>query len=232
MSLPATALELAAHGMGQLSHVEVDPQTLQLRLDLFDEAIVLTRYTEGVPSCTYEVAAHDVAAAFAGTPVSTGLLPPECLFLSREQGQERLAIYVPPAVRTLLVQGDAQRALTVPLPGLVFVGQSSRYLIFATKERPGEHTPLFHAPFPNVNGDGAICTGTTPFPVCSTRTIHQAFRAFAESAFNQHQVQGKSRRHKENILLLWEALQDTEHYPEDDLRACPHTLSHLMGGST
>ncbi len=72
-----SALGLMEDGIGvDVGHF----QTLLARLDLFNEAIVLTRYEEGVERSCFEVGPDELAAAFAGLPIGTGLLPRECLF--------------------------------------------------------------------------------------------------------------------------------------------------------
>lgn len=165
------------------------------QITLTAETCWLTRFgANGKPNTTYPVRAQDVARAFALFNASTGLLPPDVLFWTQVGKQTRLGIWLPPARRVLHFDLKRGEKLTVPLPGFVFVGQSNQYFIFAAAERPTSYgTALFHAPLPNVNGNGLICAGTVKFPLCAADTIHAAANLFFESAFNLDLSVGKFR---------------------------------------
>lgn len=205
------------------------------RIDILDETIFYTRYDgEGREVTSHELDPAVLATAFAGLPLSTGLLPNGCLFYSRHEGQERLAIYLPPRVRPLRVQaGGERRRLDVPLPGLVFWGTGQRYAVAAAKQWPGAPGErLFYAPLPNVYPGGRICTGSVEFPTCAAQTIATAAKTFLESDFSSHLAGGKSSRHGDDILLLWQELADAgaEEYPLDDLRCERWTIGQVADG--
>jgi len=228
VQLSATGIALAGLGDTAYSH-----QGLQLRLDLFEESIVLTRYNDdGVPVTCYEVAPGDLATAFSGIPLSTGLLPRDCLFYARRDGQELIAIYVPPGRRTLVAWLDPEQKVEfdVPLPGFVFAGQGSQYRIFAIKQRPGDRERLFRPPLPNVFGGGRICAGNVNFPPCTAKTIHEAARLFFASEFNHDLAQSKSAEYQENVLHLWIAIDGQETFPLEDLVKTRLVLEDLWKG--
>jgi PRTRC genetic system protein B len=207
-------------------------QDLKLHVDVFSESVVLTRFEEGAATATYEVAPEDLAAAFAGIPVATGLLPKDCLFFARRGSQDYIAIYIPPGRRTLSVK-PSKRAVTIRpvLPALVFAGEGIEYRVYAVKQRPSEPAEsLFHAPFPNVYNDGRICPGNVTFPVCSTGTIHQAAALFLESNFNHDLAAGKCNSH-DNVVNLWRALakRNARNFPASELIGTRHTLGDLLG---
>jgi len=212
-----SAVGIALAGLGDTAHSH---QNLQLRLDLFEESIVLTHYDDGgKPVTCYEVGPDDLASAFTGIPLSTGLLPRDCLFYARRDGQELIAIYIPPGRRTLVAWLDPEQKVEfdVPLPGFVFTGQGGQYRIFAVKQRPGERERLFRPPLPNVFDDGRICAGNVNFPPCTATTIHEAVELFFASEFNHDLAQSKSAGYKENVLDLWIAIDGQETFPFDDL---------------
>jgi len=216
------ALGLAAAGA---SPADGTHQSLVLRLDLFQQSIVLTRFDgDGRATSCHEVAPEDVAAALSGVPVSTGLLPRNCLFYAR-QGREKLAIYLSSQRRSLATK---ERVYKILLPGMVFVGQGLDYQIFAVKQRPGKRERLFQAPLPNVNSNGHICRGNADFPACSTNTIHAAVKVFFASEFNSDLSVGKSSRHGKNILDLWAEIEGTEEFPVDDLVPTRLVLEDLL----
>ncbi|MBN2003949.1 MAG: hypothetical protein JXA21_11395 [Anaerolineae bacterium] len=209
----------------------VENQKLRARLELFDESIVLTRYQAGKPVATYEVAPDALVSAFSGVPVATGLLPRECLFFAEANGAVRLGIYLPPRVRTLMANGDVP-LMTIPLPGMVFVGNGTGYSIFAVKQRPAEPSErLFHAPLPNVYPEGRICAGSVRFPACSAATIHTAAALFFASGFNSDLSRDKCHSHPGNVLALWQELTSAGEFPLDELKKTSLKLEDLYGAA-
>lgn len=127
----------------------------RIRLDLYEEVVILSRYEGGERRTSYSVAIDDLVAAFSRVSISSGLLPPNCLFWGRENGQTRLAVYVPGRRWRLQTAGRTFRA---PLPPLVFLGAGVQYRVYAVKRRPrATPTELYHCPTPNVHADGVIC---------------------------------------------------------------------------
>lgn len=218
------ALGLMMDGLGvEVGHF----QTLLARLDLFSEGIVLTRYDEGQERSCFEVGPDELAAAFAGLPIGTGLLPRECLFFERRGSDECIGIFVPAEQWTLATEDGV---FDVPLPPLIWVGCGREYRIYAVKQRPGEREGLFCAPLPNVYHGGKVCQGDVRFPVCSARTIREALALFFGSVFNQHLSANRSKKHHLNVLTLWDELDGESDFPLDDLRRTGETLADLTGG--
>ena len=193
------------------------------RLDLYEDTILLTRYEGSEMQTSYPVSVDDLVAAFAEVPVTSGLLPPNCLCWDRENGQERLTVYVPGRcwqVQVTVADG-AEVALHIPLPPLLFQGAGRQYRVFALKGRPRE-TPfdLYHFPGPNVHPNGAICQGTAPFPACTAGTIEAALSLFLEgSLFNGDLAHGKSCSHPDDVRALWAELDGKKRFPRREL--CP-----------
>ncbi|MBN1815350.1 MAG: hypothetical protein JXA14_26195 [Anaerolineae bacterium] len=232
MTEQTTALDLAVAGKGDIAGVSQKPV---MRVDIFDESLVVTRYDGGDRAvAVYEVSPLDLASAFSGLAIATGLLPRECLFFSRTGGGERLGIYVPPSRRTLRVQMRGRdRALDAPLPGLVFCGEGTRYLVFAVKHRPvTEDERLFSAPLPNVHPNGHICAGSVSFPACAVRTVDHALALFLESGFNGDLAGGKSRSHGDDVreLLAGLAKKKAGRFPASDLVSTSWMIGDLAAG--
>ena len=186
------------------------------RLDLYEEAVILTRYEGADRRTCYPVAIDDLVAAFSRVPVASGLLPSNCLFWGRENGQTRIAVYVPG--RRWRLQ-TAERSFHVPLPPLVFAGAGERYRVFAVKHRPRQMPfDLYHCPTPNVHPNGVICQGSVPFPVCTNDTIEQALSLFLEgSLFNGDLAANKSRSYSEDVRQLWAQLESAMCFPVREL---------------
>jgi len=218
---PANALGLALAG----APVDGEHQARLARLDVFEESLVLTRYgRDGQPASCYEVDPGDLASAFSGIPISTGLLPPHCLWYGRAGGETAVGIYAAPRKAELTVaRGESRRSYRVPLPGLIFCGLGTSYRVYALRDlRVEAATPLYHAPFPNVYPEGRICPGTVQFPPCDGDTIWLAFSLFLDSEFNQDLRQGKSLRHMDDVTALWADLDGRPRYPRKDLVPMRH----------
>lgn len=216
----------------QIDFAESDYSRPQMRLELHDDMIVAVRFDiTGQVERSYLLDPEDVAAALAGKTVSTGLLPPGCLFWQQVGGDERLAVYVPPLVRRVRISGR-KTALRVPMPGLVVLGYRNEYKFWAVKDAPplSEETKLYLMPSPNVYGGNGVCQGNVTFPAASTATMEQAVELFFESEFSGHLVNGKSRAYEGDILKQWQALHKAkaDMYPPDDLVEAGKSLKSII----
>lgn len=208
---------------------EDDYAALQIRLDFFEDFVLLSKFSGGQVTQQYPVDPAEVAAALAGLSLNSGLLPRETLFWSKLHGQERLGIYLPPQVWPVTVRGETL-AWRVPLPGLIFVGHEYDYSVWAVSERPTDHaTPLYLAPCPNVHPEG-VCRGNAPFPRASAATIWQAVDIFFSSRFNRDLSNQKSQAFPDCILDQWQVLHEaeTETYPVEDMIQTNLTLGRLI----
>lgn len=202
-----------------------DLAALRLRLDCFDDFIVAVSYRDGEPGPLAALDPLDVAAALAGLNIGTPLLPRNCLFWQAGH-QERLAIYIEPAVWVVRIP----ERLAVPLPGLVWLGRGVEYQLYAVKDKwPGPETVLFNPPTPNVSS-GGICRGNVRFPVASAATIWAAWGLFIESEFNNHLSNQKSRKYPYGVLDAWRELDGAPSYPLGDLVHAGRTLEDLRDG--
>ncbi len=118
----------------------------------------------------------------------------------------------------------------IPMPPLVFVGNGRAYSLFAVKKRPlDRRIPLYHAPCPNVFGNGGICSGTTPFPACSAATMEKALTLFWEgSLFNGHMSRGKCQSQPKDVRKLWQKLDGRKRFPLSELLPLNKTLYSLL----
>ena len=206
----------------------MNEQTQQplVRLDLYEQAVILTRFQEK-GTASYPVSVHDLAAALADVPVSSGFLPTNTLFWQWHAGECQIGIYVPGRRWTVLF---GERQLTIPMPPLIFTGRGTRYTVYAIKRRPRDaRCRLYHAPCPNVHLHGAICQGNTPFPACTPETIIPSVNLFLEgSGFNGDLAQGKCQSHPNNVLTLWEELEGKDQFPLSELVSCRRVLRDLL----
>ncbi len=89
-----------------------------------------------------------------------------------------------------------QRNGTTPQPGLVFAATATGWWVWAIKgdERPVPQTPLYQAPYYNVNAEGSICTGNADVPEgLGVEAIAQYEAAFWGSRFTHPNIHDRRR---------------------------------------
>lgn len=184
-------------------------------------------------------AARELAAALLQRAAHGGFLPETVLYL---QG-DLLVWWVPPARRHLAfrvgaeqaeVFGGRERGETVPQPGLVFAAASNVWRVWAVKgqSRPTPQTPLYQAPYFNVDGQGRICQGNVPVPNGTTVEKISAWNdAFLRSYFTHPNVTGKLLRYRGGAYAFWRDMLDGRftRFPERVLVDAKTTLGQLLG---
>ena len=184
----------------------------------------LLRYREKQGAVAYKfISPAAVRAAFANETIDSTWLPSQTRRWGLGKEGEWILLAQPPQVYTLTFTGKESNEviqLHVPLPALAFFGYAQRYYLWAFQEPElrGE-TPLFAAPLPNVDANGAICFGGNLMPKASAQTISEAWRVFLASPFSNHSVNGKSAKYPEDVReqLVKLANRKRRHYPLDDL---------------
>ncbi|MEK7848624.1 MAG: hypothetical protein AAB270_06845 [Chloroflexota bacterium] len=210
--------------------LEVPPDELRVRVDIYDETIVLHQFGRDGTQ-TRVVSALDISRAFAQElRLGSGLLPQGALWwASGPEGQE-VALWRPPQVwKVALVVEVFQppRRFTLPMPGLVFVCSPGRQpRVYAAKRRPASlGSPLYHAPLFNVFQDGRTCAGTHRYP----EKVEEIPESFFMSFFTREgQSQGRSKKHPTNLLKLWEELDGKARYLLRDM-VFLGTVEQVMG---
>ena len=177
-------------------------------------------------------------AAFATEPIDSDWLPPHtCRYGEGPKGTWIMLKFEPASYEVLLadpltVTGHTEplRALSIPLPGLLMLGIERHYFLWAFKAWKDNSTTLYEVPLPNVHPNGAVCFGNATTPIASGKTIQKAWSLFWESHFSNELTSGKSRRQRENILLLLGELHydQARTYPFDDLVRTRMTLAKII----
>lgn len=199
--------------------VEVPPDPLCMRLDIHEEAIVMRSYREGATFVRH-VSAGEVARALAyKTEVTSGVLPPDTIWWQLAKGEPVVGLWRPARVWKLALVEEAfkpPRRFKLPMPGLLFFCTRGKPpTVFASQGRPtNDGWPLFHAPLFNVFRKGTTCQGSHEYP----NTIGEVPESFMVSFFTvAGDHQGRSKKHPDNLLKLWEELHGKTRYPSADL---------------
>jgi PRTRC genetic system protein B len=183
-----------------------------------------------------------IAAKLSMARMVGGYLPENVLMTDGEH----LVWHVAPQMRHLAFKASTQfperslgtRAANVPTPGTVFVAGPRTWAVFAYKgtQRPLPETPLFHAPFYNVDASGSICVGNVSVPKSTAAERMAAWNdAFFRSYFAHANYDGVVD-YPGDVTGMWRDLLDGKHntiFPEQVLK--PHTfrladMLHQLGG--
>ncbi len=184
-------------------------------------------------------AARELAGALLQRAAHGGFLPETVLYLHGDL----LVWWVPPARRHVAFRvgaeqaeafGGRERGESVPQPGLVFAAASKVWRVWAVKghHRPTPQTPLFQAPYFNVDGKGHICQGNVPVPNGTTVEKISAWNdAFLRSYFTHPNVAGKLLRYRGGAYAFWRDMLDGRftRFPERVLVDAKTTLGQLLG---
>lgn len=184
-------------------------------------------------------AARELASALLQRAAHGGFLPETVLYVHGDV----LVWWVPPARRHIAFRvdddhaesfGGGERGEAVPQPGLIFAASSRAWRVWAVKGtcRPTPRTPLFQAPFFNVDAHGRICQGNAPVPEGTTVEKIGAWNdAFFRSFFTHPNVAGKLLRYRGGSYAFWRDLLDQRftRFPERVLVDVKTTLGQLLG---
>ena len=199
--------------------LEVPPDELEVRLDLYHSSVILYLVENGIIT-TRMVSAREVALAILrNVPLHSGLLPEGALWWRQGREGEEVALWRRPKVWQVALQVKAfepPRRFKLPMPGLIFVCSASRPpKVYAAKRRPeGPGASIYHAPLFNIFGDGTTCPGTHRFPDKVGDIPESFFTSFFSIEASYH---NRSKRHPDSLVKLWEELDGKKKYPLSDL---------------
>ncbi|OZA27497.1 MAG: hypothetical protein B7X93_08970 [Hydrogenophilales bacterium 17-61-9] len=121
----------------------------------------------------------------------------------------------------------------VPIPGTIFVAGPQNWSVFAVKgtERPTPSTPLYAAPFYNVDQNGGICQGNVTIPKSTAADRIGAWNdAFFRSYFPHANYSGVVD-YEGDVTALWTDLLDGKFgkdFPEEVMCSYGLTLADLI----
>ena len=153
----------------------------------------------------------------ANVEISTGLLPPDVLWVNVNGATRIIASYRPPQITGIWLEGS-DTPLRIPLPGLVLIhgNEKGRSELYAIKDDPrNPATVLYVTPLPNVYG--SVCWGSVPIPAVKENDLTPVWTNLLGSRFANHAAGQKSKKYPADIRKLLLSIEGKKRYPLDDL---------------
>lgn len=197
----------------------IPPDRLRARIDFYHQAVVLNIYDSEVMS-TKVVSAMDIAHALANDlSFGTGLLPTGTIWWRNTRGGPVYAIYVEPKIWPVALELEVRaqpRRFNLPMPGLIFLCSPGKPpWVYAVKKKPTKDTDdVYHAPLCNIHLDGRTCAGTHKYPFRVADMPQSFFTSFFTATAH---LRDRSIKYPENIVRLWESLDNKKRFPLKDL---------------
>jgi hypothetical protein len=185
------------------------------------------------------LSAVDVNSAFSHKEIDTGWLPEGVIRTGfGPGGRWCVKVIEPRPIKILLEElptgtGKARdRKITITPPRLVMLGMNTHFSLFALA---GPFTPnqkAFYPPFPNINGSGWICMGDNKMPEAFPENMAAAWELFLDAPFNNHGMNGKSKKHPDDIRLTLLENAGKDEYPVSDLQSMNSTIGSIIDNIT
>jgi PRTRC genetic system protein B len=162
----------------------------------------------------------------------SGLIPKNVLYVNT--GKNPCVIWhTPPQVTALLFDDN----LTIPngkapVPALVWKADRNNLQVFAIKGRTvGTETPLYYAPFFNLNQQGRVCMGNVQVKIpkdCGLEHFISLWQTYFFNSYFTHLL-GEFAPVAGNIVQLWQGLIGSpDKFPSKLLIPNKHTLQNLL----
>lgn len=119
------------------------------------------------------------------------------------------------------------------VPAMLWVADRNTLSVFAllSNRRPSFKTPLYHAPFFNVNAEGKVCMGTVDIQIKKTASLEEfttKWEGYFFYSFFSHLMEDHNPV-KGNCVSLWDSLiQSGGEFPKDVLTKTRTTLKKLL----
>lgn len=177
--------------------------------------------TEGAPLTT--IAVQSIAREL-GRWSKPALLGPNVL----AKTDWMICWWTPPAKRRMFFRADSEAAelnqVELAHPALVWIATESTLTVRAMNcdKRPGPKTPLYRAPYWNMNAAGELCVGSMPIPDEPNPEAWE--RSFWMSEFTH----ANATTCRGGFLETWKAARQA--FPQEALIPAKQNLEQFIGG--
>lgn len=162
-----------------------------------------------------------------------GILSPHILHIN-SAGNGSVIWYSPVQKKQLFFVGG----LGIPngtafVPPMIWMATKSSLSVFALLDdnRPTEKTPLYYAPFFNVNDNGEVCMGTVDIDIKNSTSLEEFITKWESYFFNSYfsHLLGDQSPTQSNCINVWKNLIGTElPFPIKELKKSNLTLKKLI----
>jgi PRTRC genetic system protein B len=151
--------------------------------------------------------------------------------------QESIVWWTSPSMRPMYYAKEKGKEVAqlsgkrFPQPGLIFRAQTESLDVRAVAcfDRPGPNTPLYRAPYWNVNDSGDVCLGSTRVPHQATvDSLPRWESAFFESEFTHPNAANKLTVHPGGFVGLWKSLIGKRKFPTEYLADAKENLGQFI----
>lgn len=167
------------------------------------------------------VTIQDVASAFTNVEHDSGWFGEGVIRAGRSARGDWFVYTASPQKITIALQTPEETVpITFPIPTTVLIGVGPAYFLYAAQDtKITPRSSLYHAPFPNVYGNGRICWGSNHRPSAHHTRAKAIWKLFFETPFNTHLARKKSKAFEDNITEQLRSLSDhhARKYPAADL---------------
>ena len=151
--------------------------------------------------------------------------------------QESIVWWTPAVVQSMFYAKEKGREVALlsgqrlPQPGLVFRAQAGSLDVraIACHGRPEADTPLYRAPYWNVNDQGSVCLGSARVPrEVTIASLPRWEEGFFQSEFTHPNAAKKLTEHPGGFIGLWTSLIGKSAFPAEYLAAAGETLNQFL----
>ena len=166
------------------------------------------------------ITSNDVKAAFSGSDEDSGWLSPGVMRCGTCEAGNWFVYYHSKAMMKLQFKASGPiREYEFIIPATVLYQCGDSTYLWAIKGKFEPSAPLYHAPFPNVYGDGRVCWGKNIIANTAAENAEKIWGLFFDSIFNNDLSNGKSLTYPHSVVKMYEDLKDAnrKRYPTNDL---------------
>ncbi|MBS1527514.1 MAG: PRTRC system protein B [Bacteroidetes bacterium] len=152
---------------------------------------------------------------------SKGVLPNKVLYLNAQTNGFAVWYTPPQEVSLYFVPGLKIKNGKAKIPGMVWKATKESLNVYAIKGKvkPGDKTPLFHAPFFNLYDTGNVCMGTVNIQIDRLTSLEDFMTKWENYFFNSYFSHTIGNHHRsEDLVALWQSLVDSgRDFPQEQL---------------
>jgi PRTRC genetic system protein B len=219
------------------------PYTLQLLLGsrcaifFLDAQLLYVEHQNGSLHSKF-VSAEGVRRAFFHEAFDSGWISPGIKRWGKDEDGDWAVCFIPSQLHQIELShgphSENERVkIRLDLPSFVLMGYKSSYYLWAVEEEEfNPHAQIYHAPLPNIYGDGRICFGANTSPQVKGPDLKDAWELFLRSPFTCAHINNRSQKFPDHICdalhHFAEHKRSNRTYPVEDLIPYHLTIEEVV----